>query len=95
MHIDSSLFLIFLEQRFRVGVIAAVPQIRGNEMTPQISMATNFYYLSEQPNGLWAVKETVSQQPVSLNGQLCCSLRKRDAEELIEYLNSLDASLAA
>jgi len=64
-------------------------------MTPQIALAANFYYLDEQPNGLWAVKETVSQQSVSLNGQLCCSLKKRDAEELVEYLNNLDASLAA
>ena len=64
-------------------------------MTRQFAMAANFYYLDEQPNGLWAVKETVSQNPVSLNGQLCCSLKKRDAEELIEYLNGLDEALAA
>ncbi|GLU25775.1 MULTISPECIES: hypothetical protein [Brucella/Ochrobactrum group] len=64
-------------------------------MWPVNSTIHNFYYLSEQSNGLWAVKETVSQNPVSLNGQLCCSLKKRDAEELIEYLNGLDEALAA
>lgn len=55
----------------------------------------NYYYLSEQPNGLWGVKETVTNQLVSLNGQGCSSLKKREAEELVEYLNWLDASLAA
>lgn len=77
------------------ALLCKFPKAEEIKMTPQIAMAVNFYYLSEQPSGLWAVKETVSQQAVSLNGQLCCSLKKRDAEELIDYLNNLDASLAA
>lgn len=56
---------------------------------------SNFYYLSEQPNGLWGVKETVTNQLVTLNGQGCSALKKQEAEEFIEYLNCLDASLAA
>ena len=64
-------------------------------MPIQTISVDNFYYLSEQHNGLWEVRETVTNQPVSLNGQFCCSLKKRDAEELIEYLNGLDESLAA
>ncbi len=64
-------------------------------MPIQTISVDNFYYLSEQQNGLWEVRETVTNQPVSLNGQFCCSLKKRDAEELIEYLNGLDESLAA
>lgn len=54
-----------------------------------------YYYTLQQPDGLWAVQETVTNLPVSLNGQLCCSLKKRDAEELIEYLIGLDSELAA
>lgn len=85
----------WMEHSIPVHVIAANSASKDMEMWPVNRTIHNFYYLSEQSNGLWAVKETVSQNPVSLNGQLCCSLKKRDAEELIEYLNGLDASLAA
>ncbi len=76
-------------------VVAASSLRKDIEMSVFNSTVHNFYYLSEQQNGLWEVRETVTNQPVSLNGQFCCSLKKRDAEELIEYLNGLDASLAA
>jgi len=84
-----------MEHSIPVHVIPANSPSEDTKMWPGKSTIHNSYYLSEQPNGLWAVKETVSQNPVSLNGQLCCSLRKRDAEELIEYLNGLDEALAA
>lgn len=87
--------MLVWEQRILIDVIATVPKSMEDAMLRMLATAHNFYYLAEQHGGLWSVNETVSHKPVSLNGQLCCSLKKRDAEELIEYLNGLDASLAA
>ena len=67
----------------------------SNALWRGLAMTSHFYYISQQPDGLWSVQETVTNQPVSLNGQVCCSLRKRDAEELVEYLMSLDNDIAA
>jgi len=67
----------------------------SNALWRGLAMTSHYYYISQQPDGLWSVQETVTNQPVSLNGQACCSLRKRDAEELVEYLMSLDSDIAA
>lgn len=44
------------------------------------------FYADNQADGSWSVIDVTTGKPATLNGQMCCLLKKSDVAAIIDYL---------
>jgi len=55
------------------------------------AMTTFHFDTRQEPDGTWTVVKLSTGEPAKLNGQFCCNLRRDEAQEIANYLNTLES----